>query len=264
MHGENTMNQLGYATKALSDCLPSLIRSQSLVKFVRKRDPRYKRHLETQVTPSTGAIPKTPAQIDEQKASDSYVEQEWQKVDTSRLHGDLEWAVAEGGDLEEWECVVCRKTFRSEAAWNSHERSKKHVKEVEKLKREMEQDDFELNLDHASEDLETEFIDTDGKQLPVITATPELELRHSHGTVELLKDQTIGEPPIALDPKAISGEATGLTGRMDNQTDTFAQQTKREKRLARQAKKAELQDRTEVSSFSEYESTSPIPISASL
>jgi DnaJ family protein A protein 5 len=52
---------------------------------------------------------------------------------------DLEWAVAEGGDDEqEWECVVCGKAFRSEAAWDSHERSKKHLKEVERLKLEMQ------------------------------------------------------------------------------------------------------------------------------
>jgi hypothetical protein len=39
---------------------------------------------------------------------------------------DLEWAAAEGGDdPEEWECVACGKIFRSEAAWDSHERSKK-------------------------------------------------------------------------------------------------------------------------------------------
>jgi len=57
------------------------------------------------------------------------------------LHNDLNWAAAEGDDLEEWECVACRKTFRSEAAWDSHERSKKHMKEVEILKREMQADD---------------------------------------------------------------------------------------------------------------------------
>lgn len=60
---------------------------------------------------------------------------------------DLEWAVAEGGDEEEWECVVCNKTFRSEAAWDSHERSKKHLKEVERLQRQMQEEDEALGLE---------------------------------------------------------------------------------------------------------------------
>jgi len=67
-------------------------------------------------------------------------------VDAKDLHNDLDWATAEGDDLEEWECVACRKIFRSEAAWESHERSKKHLKEVEILKREMQSDDQDLGL----------------------------------------------------------------------------------------------------------------------
>ena len=68
------------------------------------------------------------------------------------LHNDLNWAAAEGDDLEEWECVACRKTFRSEAAWDSHERSKKHMKEVERLKREMQADNQDLDLNGENED----------------------------------------------------------------------------------------------------------------
>lgn len=68
-------------------------------------------------------------------------------METKAHHADLDWATAEGEDLEEWECVACRKSFRSEAAWNSHERSKKHLKEVERLKLEMEQEDEDFGLD---------------------------------------------------------------------------------------------------------------------
>lgn len=59
----------------------------------------------------------------------------------------MEWAAAEGEDEEEWECVACGKSFRSEAAWDSHERSRKHLKAVETLKREMEQENEELALE---------------------------------------------------------------------------------------------------------------------
>ena len=47
------------------------------------------------------------------------------------VQDDNEWAGAEM-EGEEWECVVCDKSFRSEAAWNSHERSRKHLKQVER------------------------------------------------------------------------------------------------------------------------------------
>jgi DnaJ family protein A protein 5 len=57
------------------------------------------------------------------------VEQEWQRVDS--VVDDNEWAAAENEE-EEWECIVCAKSFRSEAAWRSHERSRKHLKEVDR------------------------------------------------------------------------------------------------------------------------------------
>jgi DnaJ family protein A protein 5 len=197
----------------------------------------------------------TPSRVDKQNSADAYIEQEWQKVDTSRFHADLDWAVAEGDDLEEWECVVCRKTFRSEAAWNSHERSKKHIKELEKLKREMEQDDVELDLDHHEEveEVETEFIPDQVDPVPQIIASPESEQLQSNEVVDSSKiptEKTKGkpgqnQPRVAPDSKITSDEETTIvTGGTDDQTDTtFTQPSKREKRRARQAKKAELQDR---------------------
>jgi len=137
---------------------------ESLAKYIRKRDPRYKTHLSRQakaktsgtVTPSTNK-PKKPSTA---QAVDEYIEQEWQKVDTRGLHDDLEWAVGEGEDPEEWECVACNKTFRSEAAWDSHERSKKHMAQVEALRREMQEENNELDLDLDLEELQ-EVSDTD-------------------------------------------------------------------------------------------------------
>ncbi|CAK5268583.1 unnamed protein product, partial [Mycena citricolor] len=102
----------------------------------RKRDPRYKTYLAQQQTAGT-STPKTSAQNKTAAPRAEYVEQEWQKVEASRQHDDIEWATAEGDDDEEWECVVCGKSFFSQATWDSHERSKKHLKEVERLKREM-------------------------------------------------------------------------------------------------------------------------------
>ncbi|ESK98276.1 hypothetical protein Moror_26 [Moniliophthora roreri MCA 2997] len=121
---------------------------RSLAKFLRKRDPRYKDHVARQAQGSGASTPQTsaPRKKAQQQPLDNYVEQDWQKIDTSHQHVDLEWAAAEGEDTEEWECVACRKSFRSEAAWDSHERSRKHMKEVERLRREMQKENVDFGL----------------------------------------------------------------------------------------------------------------------
>ena len=108
-------------------------RCQSLVLFVRKRDPRYKLHLSQASSTPSGPVhseSSTEAARRREQAGQSYVEQAWQRVNVDEIHGSLDWEEAEGE--EEWECVACARTFRSEAAWGSHERSKKHIKEVER------------------------------------------------------------------------------------------------------------------------------------
>ena len=118
--------------------------------FMRKRDPRYKAYTARQAksteqpptAPASGTTtPRRPA------PTSTFVAQDWQKVaEPSDAAADLEWARAEGAEDEEWECIACNKTFRSEAAWSSHERSKKHLRAVEQLKREMQDEELELDL----------------------------------------------------------------------------------------------------------------------
>ena len=118
--------------------------------FVRKRDPRYKAYIAAQAKPPGKASP-TPASgaVTPRKTApkSTFVAQDWQQVaEPSDAVTDLEWARAEGAEDEEWECIACNKTFRSEAAWNSHERSKKHIKNVEVLRRQMEEEAMQLGL----------------------------------------------------------------------------------------------------------------------
>ncbi|KAI0648851.1 DnaJ domain-containing protein [Trametes meyenii] len=124
---------------------------RSLAMFIRKRDPRYKTHLSRQAQGSStpqGILTQSSrhAGVSTPVVQPVFVEQEWQKARATDDAADLEWAAAEGEDDEEWECVACGKNFRSEAAWDSHERSKKHLKAVEELKRQMEEENDELGL----------------------------------------------------------------------------------------------------------------------
>jgi DnaJ family protein A protein 5 len=100
------------------------------VSFIRKRDPRFKAYKDAQVKAQTGNT--SSKATTSAPAASSYVEQDWQRSrQTAQDHADLEWGLAEG-TAEQFECVVCGKSFQSEAAWLSHERSKKHMKEVER------------------------------------------------------------------------------------------------------------------------------------
>jgi DnaJ family protein A protein 5 len=118
--------------------------------FVRKRDPRYKAYTAHQArsTEQASTAPASGTATPKRSAPTcTFVAQDWQKVaEPSDAAADLEWVRAEGAENEEWECVACNKTFRSEAAWSSHERSKKHLRAVEQLKREMQDEELELDL----------------------------------------------------------------------------------------------------------------------
>ncbi|KAG8908328.1 hypothetical protein FRB99_007254 [Tulasnella sp. 403] len=136
---------------------------RALVKFIRKRDPRYQAHLVRQVSAQQQARSGSGAQALQRAqnnnssraaAAEQFVEQAWQQTDSARLDEDDEWAdpaaLQNRGDDDEdaeYECVVCQKSFKSERAWTNHEQSRKHIKEVELLKRRMRKENQELGLD---------------------------------------------------------------------------------------------------------------------
>lgn len=204
-----------------------------------------------------------------------YIEQAWQKVDHSNAHDDLEWAAVEGGeDPEEWECVVCAKTFRSEAAWDSHERSKKHLKEVERVKKQMLDEDEEFELDG---DIDVEVFGVEEGSESGMPPTSS-----SHPVARSPSPPPIPHSPANTSPPALSGpeeedvkprskqkrshktggkvtlepltdteqnartltdmDIVGMPSGAVPDTDGQTEQTKREKRRARQAKKAEANE----------------------
>lgn len=186
--------------------------------FIRKRDPRYKSHLSQQqkATTSKASMRSSGQSTPRHQASVTFVEQAWQKTSHSKLDdADLEWAVAENEDEEEWECVACSKTFRSEAAWDSHERSKKHMQAVERLKREMMEEAEELGL--GGEDLDVDSSD--------------VEEEHDHEELEPL-DLPPQEPPQSPspDPEGMSDEP------MHHPDNRHADAVKDEENLERRTK----------------------------
>ncbi|RIB09834.1 DnaJ domain-containing protein [Gigaspora rosea] len=120
---------------------------RSLVEFVQKRDPRYKAY-------KLAADQKVKAQVAEAKkraARDradhlsklqEYHEQEWTKVVDD--YEDENVSDDDDDEPDEYFCVACNKSFKNENQWINHEKSKKHIKNVELLKEEMFEDNEDL------------------------------------------------------------------------------------------------------------------------
>ncbi|KAL4901837.1 hypothetical protein BDW74DRAFT_181549 [Aspergillus multicolor] len=121
---------------------------RSLVAFVRKRDPRYKSYRDGLTQQREALRQSVAAQATRSRAANQarlrdHVLQDWAK---SEEFEDDEAESSDEGEREHVECIACRKTFKSQNQFQAHERSKKHIKAVKQLRREMEMQHAELDL----------------------------------------------------------------------------------------------------------------------
>lgn len=240
--------------------------------FVRKRDPRYKSHLarEARINQSKANGSSAPSGSKStsrrvQANNTPYIEQEWQKVTKDHQNDDLEWAAAEGEDPEEWECVACGKSFKSEAAWDSHERSKKHMREIERLKREMMRENEEFGLsgeDPDDDDDERSYVvEVDGNMTPQSQPpTPPGEVQgddsdnisvHPCETIDHPVEEVVSEKSPGDREQLQIGEDEGSDGQPPEIASASRELSKKEKRKLREARKAQAaeaeKDTTQVS-----------------
>lgn len=129
---------------------------RQLIAFVRKRDPRYKPNSQTEAERQKIIRDAATAQAARSRAAN------WAKM--AEKESVPEWAkqsdsieedvpqMREEEPEEEFDCVVCRKTFKSENQFDAHEKSKKHLKAVQRLKRHMHNEDKALNLDDGGDE----------------------------------------------------------------------------------------------------------------
>lgn len=121
---------------------------RQLVSFVKKRDRRWTPETEDQR--HAAARKATAAQAARQRAANAAkmaeTVPEWTKIQSSDEQDDSQEEDSEQEE-EEYECVACRKTFKSEKQWESHEKSKKHQKSIYALKKQMRKDNAALGLD---------------------------------------------------------------------------------------------------------------------
>lgn len=136
---------------------------RSLVAFVRKRDPRVQNNQKSDAERQKALRESAAAQAARAKAKRQA------ELEKNASGGISAWAHSaakdehEGGfssesELEEheYECVVCDKTFKSEAQFHAHEKSKKHIKMLKNLKREMRKEGKDLDLAPEGESIQPE------------------------------------------------------------------------------------------------------------
>lgn len=123
-----------------------------LVGFVRKRDPRYVPHGRTDAERQKSLRDVVAAQAARSRAANrekvaSYSVPDWAGVGADETHEHFFSDSDEESEIELLECVVCNKSFKSANQLEAHERSKKHTKTVQELRRQLRKEGAELDLD---------------------------------------------------------------------------------------------------------------------
>ncbi|ODV91915.1 hypothetical protein CANCADRAFT_11762, partial [Tortispora caseinolytica NRRL Y-17796] len=137
---------------------------RALAKFIRKRDPRYKDNFLTNTQLREEARKRAEEQSKRDRAANEA------KIREQLIHTE-QWQVPESENyfeedngsevsyVEEFECVACNKIFKTENQLVQHEKTKKHIKSVEKLRKEMLAEGLELGLDGPTEFSDREELD---------------------------------------------------------------------------------------------------------
>jgi DnaJ family protein A protein 5 len=217
---------------------------RTLVAFVRKRDPRY--------TPNTqSADEKAKAQRDARKAQAARaraaqmakLEEEAQALPswaTARHESDEEEETEEEVEEDVYECVACNKTFKSEKQWDAHERSKKHQKAIQSLKRKMQKDNAHLDLDKdaINSDVITPADDDPGVDVSASDtnglddSTQDLTGKTGELNVEDDgADETEGKENIVSEPRIAPGVGSASEDDEDDEDDEYASRSDIEARL---------------------------------
>jgi DnaJ family protein A protein 5 len=191
---------------------------RTLVQFVKKRDPRYlpnKQSAEQRQKTLRNAAKRQAAKdrAANQAAMVDHVQPDWSK---SGAREEDEVVLPESDEDEskvriEFECVVCNKTFKSEKQFDAHERSKKHVKIVQEIKRQMQKEDRELRKQRLQSEepskelteplLRLDLTESHGKKYSSETQEPE----NISSTSELSNTATKADGELAKVPISMAG-----------------------------------------------------------
>ncbi|KAK6345725.1 hypothetical protein TWF718_007633 [Orbilia javanica] len=128
---------------------------KQFVLYIRKRDPRYLPNFQTTSERDAAAREASKdqsrrARLENAAKLASYKEADWSKTQEVEYSSEADSDEEDEEDKEpaiEFECVACNKIFKTENQMDMHEKSKKHIKMVQSIKRQMRKDDIALDLD---------------------------------------------------------------------------------------------------------------------
>lgn len=202
---------------------------QSLVAFVKKRDPRYVPSKQSeaerqQVLRNSAAAQAARSRAANQEKLGEYVVPDWAQARDGEEQENDEFALSEEeSEVEQIECVVCNKTFKSEKQFEAHEKSKKHVKAVQQLRRQMRKENANLDLE-----------DTEAASSPALTpgrgtedegdvGSPGLDVPHQENDVKDVKEDVQSPTGDGIDH--------GTPSLSDSDDDEYASRSAVEERI---------------------------------
>ncbi|OJD23350.1 hypothetical protein ACJ73_05295 [Blastomyces percursus] len=198
---------------------------RSLVAFVKKRDPRFKATVQNEAERQKSLRDAAAAQAARSRAANEAKLQSHQIPDWARSEETEEeiFSSSSESEIEQdyFECVVCRKTFKSEKQFDAHERSKKHVKAVKQLRWEMRAED--KHIQQLSTETRTgtsssgSVQDSTNKSSSVATTTQENDETISPDAEDELEHTT--KPTHEDDPHATSDHHNDVSESNINQTE---------------------------------------------
>lgn len=128
-----------------------------LVAFVRKRDPRYLPNTQSEADRQKSMRDAAAAQAARARAAHQEKMSDYQVPEWARAQNASEEQyfseTEEESEIEVLECVVCNKIFKSEKQLEAHERSKKHTKAVQQLRRQMRKEGNDLDLEPQADEV---------------------------------------------------------------------------------------------------------------
>lgn len=146
-----------YRDEAIHD-FNNLVRS--FVGFVKKRDPRFKPKKQSDEERQTALRGAAAAQAARSRAANMakfvQLKETPDRIKSEALNEDDNSNEKKKVIAEQVECVVCKKTFKSEKQYEAHEKSNKHIRAVAHIRRQMQKEDesFQLrdnNISNASQ-----------------------------------------------------------------------------------------------------------------
>ncbi|KAJ3300199.1 hypothetical protein HK104_003427 [Borealophlyctis nickersoniae] len=125
---------------------------RQLTAFVRKRDPRYASFQERQKKLQEEKVAETKLRAAMERARRALKAEDYETPEWAKVQEDLHVDDLVAAEYEELFCIACNKAFKSDKQFENHEKSKKHLKNVELLREELLAEEGDESLRSGGED----------------------------------------------------------------------------------------------------------------